>query len=418
MLADFPKKLRFLFDPWRYKVAYGGRGGAKSWNFARALLILGAQRQMRILCARETMKSIADSVHQLLADQIRLLGLTQFYTIEKARITGQNETTFIFGGLKHDVGAIKSTEAIDIVWVEEAQNVSKHSWDTLIPTVRKDGSEIWVSFNPDFEDDDTYARFVLTPSPRAKVVKIGWQDNPWFPPELEQERLEALEKDPDDYAHIWEGQCINIAKGAIYAFEMRTADAENRLTRVPYDRARPVDCYWDLGYGDYTAVWFAQAFPFEYRLIDYIEANQKSLQWYLSQLQARGYVYGTDWLPWDLGLHAHTMGSGKSIEELMRLAGRKVRIVPKLSVADGINAARTVFPQCWFDREKCAEGIRALRTYRYGEIKTLQHPGRDPLHDAASHGADAFRYFALVAKPPKKEAPKDYRRPAPMSAWS
>jgi phage terminase large subunit len=420
MNAEFPEKLAFLFEPHRYKVSYGGRGSAKSWSYARALLIQAAERPMRILCARETQKSIKDSVHKLLEDQIPALGLSRHYQVQKSSITARfTGSEFFYAGLKHNIDNIKSIEACDVAWVEEAQTVSHGSWKKLVPTIRKKGSEIWISFNPDLETDATYQRFVVQPPTRAKVEKVTWRDNPWFPDELREEKDDLLARDPDEYNHIWEGCPINILAGAIYANELRAADVEGRIKRVPYDRTRPVDCFWDLGYGDLTSVWFAQAFTGEYRLIDYLESSGKTIQWYLQQMQARGYVYGTDWLPWDLGLHAAQMGSGKSIEELMRLAGRKVRILPKLSVADGINAARSILPQCWFDQERCADGLQALRNYRYGEIKTLEHPTREPLHDWASHAADAFRYFAVGIKQPKTGAPPKPARPSTAaSPWS
>src|SRR6516162_6934474 len=160
--AEFPPKLNFLFKPAPYKVAYGGRGGTKSWGFARALLIRGTQEKLRILCARETQKSIRDSVHQLLETQMKELGLESFYRVEKAAIYGTNGTVIIFAGLKHNVDNLKSMEAINICWVEEAQGVSKNSWDKLIPTLfRIPNCELWVSFNPDLESDNTYQRFVV-----------------------------------------------------------------------------------------------------------------------------------------------------------------------------------------------------------------------------------------------------------------
>jgi|SRR5215831_16264196 len=399
--AEFPHAFHELFQPHRYKSFYGGRGGAKSWNFARALLIQGAQRPLRILCARETMESIAESVHRLLSDQIKLLGLDSFYVIEKVRITGRNGTEITFAGLAHNVGSIKSAESVDICWVEEAQAVSKESWNTLIPTIRKDGSEIWLSWNPDFEDDPTYQMFVVNPPPDAYCRKVTWRENDWFPEVLKREMEHMRLTDPDEYEHTWNGSCISLLQSAIYANELRQVDREERIQKVPYDRSRPVDCAWDLGYGDMTAIWMYQSTTFEYRLIDYLEDRARPLQWYLQAMQQKGYLFGTDFLPWDIGTHAAQMGSGRSIEELMRLAGRKVRIIPKLSVSDGIAAARTIFPQCWFDRERCEAGLRALRHYRYGEVKTLNHSTREPLHDKSSHGADAFRYFAVTAKPPK-----------------
>jgi hypothetical protein len=216
--ADFPAKLQFLFAPHRYKVAYGGRGGAKSWGFARALLILGAQSPLRILCARETQKSIADSVHKLLADQVKALGLEEFYLVQQASIQGANGTEFIFAGIRQSsVGDIKSYEGCDICWVEEAQIVSKHSWDVLIPTIRKDDSEIWVSLNPELESDETYKRFILNPPKSAKVVEINWRDNPWFPPVLDEERRSLQELDLDSYQYVWEGKCRHMGDGAYFS---------------------------------------------------------------------------------------------------------------------------------------------------------------------------------------------------------
>ena len=154
--AEFPDKLYdLLFSDARYRVAYGGRGASKSWNFARALLLKGVEQPVRVLCARETQQSIGESVHRLLSDQVGMLGLSHFYTVEKTRLLGKNGTEITFAGLKHNVANIKSAEAVDICWVEEAQSVSKESWNTLIPTIRKDKSSIWVSFNPDFDDDPT-----------------------------------------------------------------------------------------------------------------------------------------------------------------------------------------------------------------------------------------------------------------------
>lgn len=362
------------------------------------------------------MKSIADSSFALLRDQIGQLGLSECFTFSKSTIEGRNGTEFLFAGLKHNVANIKSAEAIDIVWVEEAESVSKQSWETLIPTIRKNDSEIWVTFNPDLESDDTYKRFVVSPPPGAVVVKINWRDNPWFPEVLRTEMEYLKEKDPDAYQHVWEGQCNTVVAGAIYAKELRAADEAGRLMRVPYDATRPVHTFWDLGFGDLVAIWFVQATPFEYRLVDYLEGNQMAIGAFLKMLQAKPYVYGTFYLPWDG--KTKELGSGRSIEEQMKAAGHKVVIVPRLSVADGIAAARGIFPQCFFDAEKCADGIQALRHYRYGENATLGSPTKEPLHDWASHAADAFRYFAVGIKAPKA-LPDPVRPPAPkpVSAW-
>lgn len=204
--ADLPEYASGLFEPMRYKVLYGGRGAARSWSVARALLIKGAEAPLRVGCFREFQKSIKDSVHRLLTDQIDLLGLAG-YEVTATEIRHVNGSLFLFEGLRHNVTKIKSLEGIDIAWVEEAERVSKDSWDVLIPTIRKDGSEIWVNFNPDLEDDPTYQRFVVSPPPHAWVRKVSGADNPWFPDALARERAYLYAVDPDAAAHVWGGEC-------------------------------------------------------------------------------------------------------------------------------------------------------------------------------------------------------------------
>ncbi len=426
MTAQFPAKLQCLFRPARYKVLYGGRGAAKSWGIARALEIIAVHPEIlwpgrttgpRVLCARETQKSIADSVHKLLADQIVCLGLQDYYTVQKATITARNGGEFIFAGIRQNVSNIKSYEACDLAWVEEAQTVSKSSWEVLIPTIRKEGSEIWVSYNPELETDDTHKRFALNPPPGAVVVKINYQDNPWFPEVLRREMELLKARDPDAYEHVWEGVCKQVVEGAIYRTELVAAEKDGRLTRVPYDATRPVDTFWDLGYGDNMSIWFAQAAPFEFRLIDYLDGSQHGLQYYLKALQEKPYVYGTDYLPHDA--QAHEIGSGRTIEEQMKAAGRRVKVVPRLSVQDGIAAARAIFGRCYFDLERCADGIQALRHYRYEFDERLGTFAKEPLHDWASHPADAFRYFAVAIREPERQKEQKRRQSrARVSAWS
>ena len=391
--ARFPPKLAMLFKPSRYKIIYGGRGGGKSWAVARALLLLGTQKPIRVLCAREFMASISDSVHKLLSDQIDALGMGEFYHVEKATISGDNGTEFRFAGIRTNVQQVKSFEGIDICWCEEAANISKASWETVIPTIRADGSEIWITLNPELESDETYKRFVLNPPPRSQIVKINWSDNPWFPAVLHDEMELLRDRDPDAWLNIWQGETRQMLDGAIYAVELRKAQEEGRICSVPYDATKPVHCFYDLGWADHTVIWMAQTVAMQTRIIDHIEGSQRPLDSYLHELQSKPYIYGTDWLPHDA--RAKALGSGKSIEELMRAKGRKVRIVPQLSVTDGINAVRTVFGNMWFDAERCADGLQALRHYRYEVDVDSKVLDRRPLHDHASHSADALRYLAV-----------------------
>lgn len=417
MEIQFPEKLECLFRPSRYKVMYGGRGGAKSWGVARALLILAAQKPLRILCAREFQNSITESVHALLSDQIKAMGLDGFFEIQNTTIIGKNGSAFYFAGLRHNITKIKSFEGVDIVWCEEAQTISKTSWDTLIPTIRKEGSEIWITFNPSLEADETYQRFVVSPPTNSIVVKINWSDNPWFPEVLRQEKDDLKAKDPDAYLTVWEGHCKQTLDGAIYANEVRRATEEARFTRVPYDESKPVHTFWDLGRADKTAIWFAQMVGFEFRVIDYYENQGHALGHYLKHLQGKSYVYGDTWLPHDAD--NELLASERTVAQQTRAAGFHVRITPKSTVVDGINAARTIFGNCWFDAEKCADGIQCLRNYRYEVDPDTQQYSTKPLHDWASHGADAFRYLAVAFREPKKRKPEGTkpRMPATAGAW-
>ena len=231
-----PFKLGFLLARVRYKIVYGGRGSAKSWSVARALLLRGAEEPLRILCTREFQNSLLDSSHRLLADQVVELGLSDFYTVQKKTIIGANGTVFVFAGLRHNISKIKSFEGADIVWVEEGQNVSKQSYDVLIPTIRKPGSEIWVTFNPDLEEDEAYQRFVVWPQADSMVQKVNWNDNPWFPEELRREKDHLKARDLEAYNNVWEGHCRSHVAGALWTKEMfaknRDAAPENEAGRA------------------------------------------------------------------------------------------------------------------------------------------------------------------------------------------
>lgn len=403
LTPDLPTIFEPLFSPRRYKVLYGGRGGAKSWSIARALLIIGATRKLRILCAREFQSSIADSVHKLLSDQISDMGMSGFYNVEKATIYGANGTEFRFAGIRTNIGAIKSFEGVDICWVEEAANVSRGSWMTLIPTIRKDPSEIWISFNPELETDETYQRFVANPPPEALVIKVGWENNPWFPDTLAQEAADLKERSIDDYLHIYGGNCKHALEGAVFAQELRSAENDDRITKVPYVPTKPVDTFWDLGKRDMCSIWFAQVVGFEFRLIDFHESCGKQLSYYIKTLQERPYAYGTHWLPHDA--NHDLLASERTIAQQMRAVFSRVRVVTRTAKATQIDAGRSIFGQCWFDREKTTDGIQHLRHYQFEIDSRTGQRGKEPLHDEHSHAADAFMGLGLSLTE-RKDAPK------------
>ena len=403
---SFPEWAHFLTEPKRYKCAWGGRGSGKSWTFAMMLLLQGAQSPQRILCAREVQKSLKDSVHQLLTDQIQMMGLESFYEITESEIRGKNGTLFLFAGLKNNsIASIKSFEGVTRCWVEEAQTVSKRSWDILIPTIRAPESEIWITFNPELETDETYQRFVVHAPDNCASVKVNWDKNPWFPDTLRIEKDSLKHRDPASYNVVWEGLCRQTVDGAVFAREMQMTELEGRITRVPYDPTKPVHAVFDLGWADATAIWFLQFIGMETRLIRYVEGTQKTISEYLATMQSFGYVYDTLWLPHDAE-NKTLAANGRSIEEIVRAAGYKTRIIPRTPVADSINAARTMFRSCYFDRENCHEGLQCLRHYRYEVDPETGQFSRNPLHDHYSHGADAFRMIGLMVNEPRKPVKK------------
>jgi phage terminase large subunit len=206
MKVTLNKKLKpFATQQARYKIAYGGRGSSKSWTIARILLLKAMQKPMRILCTREIQDSIKDSVHKLLKDQIDLLEL-QGYIVQNDVIRHANGSEFLFKGLYTNLSKIKSFEGVDICWIEEAESISAMSWEILDPTIRKPDSEIWISFNPRYEHDIIYTTFIENPPDNAIVIKVNWQDNKYFPKELEDQKNRMMKNDPDKYLHIWEGQ--------------------------------------------------------------------------------------------------------------------------------------------------------------------------------------------------------------------
>jgi len=396
--VEFPEKLGFLLTKQaRYKGAKGGRGSAKSWSFARALLVLGSTKKLRILCTREVQKSIKQSVHKLLKDQIEAMGLSSFYKVLENEIRGSNGTEFSFSGLSDQtVDSIKSFEGCDIVWVEEAQSVSKRSWSVLIPTIRKDGSEIWLSFNPELETDETYDRFITNQPDDAIIVEMNYTDNPWFPDVLEKERLHAKATLPkSEYENIWEGKCMPAVAGAIYYAEVAIAEEEGRLCNVPHDPKLKVQVVFDLGWNDAMSISLIQKNGSALGIIENIEDSHKTLAHYSALLKEKKYNWGKVYLPHD-GRHKDYR-TGKSAEDIMKGLGWDVEITPNISIEDGIRLTRMTFPRLYMDKTKAARLIQCAKRYRRSINQQTNEPGA-PLHDEWSHGADNLRYIAVNAE--------------------
>mgnify|MGYP003148818347 CR=1 FL=1 len=429
--AQFPSKLKPIFQAFRYKILYGGRGGAKSWSVARALLTLGVNRPLRILCAREVMHTIKESVHQLLKDSIEALGYSAFYDIGAKEINGANGTQIAFTGLRALTAAnIKSFEGVDICWVEEGQAVRKQSWTILIPTIRKDGSEIWVTFNPELDTDDTYVRFVEHTPPQSIAIEINYRDNPWFPNVLEMERKHCKRtEDRESYEYIWEGKPRTVLAGAIYAKEVTAMVKSGRVRRVPYDPRLLVHTIWDIGWNDQTTIVCVQRLQSEVMVIDYMEASFLTYAEWSKVLDKLPYAWGTDWLPWDGGIVSQQ--TGKSDKQILKGLGRKsVRVIKKegQAVEHRIKMSRTMFPRVYMDNDRrepweegdagegsgifevgeitvvrgCSRLLECLKRYRRKVPTTTDEP-TTPMHDEYCHGADAFGGLATIIDRIKNE---------------
>ncbi|MBR2136677.1 MAG: PBSX family phage terminase large subunit [Alphaproteobacteria bacterium] len=232
----------------RYKLYYGGRAGGKSYAFADSLLLLGRMKNLRIACMREVQDSIKDSVHKLLSDRIAFYKLAD-YQVKENQITNKiTGTTFIFKGLQdHNAGNIKSLEGIDIVWLEEAQKISRKSWEILDPTIRKPGSEIWISMNREEENDPVWKAVAENPDERTLVVKVNYTDNPFCPEEMKYLAQKCLQESPEDYEHIWLGAPISESNRKLISFK----EVKEAMTAILQDHQSPLVIGLDVArFGD------------------------------------------------------------------------------------------------------------------------------------------------------------------------
>jgi phage terminase large subunit len=283
---ELPPKLVNLFDgEARYRVAFGGRGSGKTRSFALMSAVYGYRwgmsgKQGQILCAREHLNSLDESSLEEVKSAIRSVEwLDAYYEIGEKYIRSRDgRVSYVFAGLRRNLDSIKSKARVILAWVDEAENVSEAAWQKLIPTIREEESEIWVTYNPESKHSAVHQRFRVSPSGDVKVCEINWRDNPWFPDVLNQERINDQKLRPDVYDHVWEGAFLIHVEGAYYTVEMREANAEGRIGSAPYDRSVGVVTAWDLGVGDSTAIWFAQMVGPEVRLIDYYESSGVGLR--------------------------------------------------------------------------------------------------------------------------------------------
>lgn len=416
--VDIPtaKVFKPLLGPSRYKGAWGGRGSGKSFFFADSLIDRClCHPGTRWLCVREIQKSLMQSAKRLVETELtRLqLGEADGFRVLTDRIITPGGGVIVFQGMQdHTADSLKSYEGFDGAWVEEAQSLSERSLTLLRPTIRKENSELWFSWNPSRKVDpvDVMLRGEELPT-GAVVVRANWSDNPWFPDVLEQERLDCLRTDPDGYGHIWEGDYETIVKGAYFVKQLTKAREEGRIGRVPFDPLLTVRVYCDIGgtgaKSDAFCMWPAQFIGKEIRVRDYYEAVGQDIGTHVAWLRSKGYTPDrtTIVLPHDGKTQDRVFSV--SYESAFRSAGYSVEIVPnqgKGAAMARVERARTLFPAIWIDEGTTEAGLSALGAYRENWDDD-RNVGLGPLHDWASNGADAFGLMCVAYTPPIKHSP-------------
>lgn len=401
---QIPEKAAPIFeDPRRYNTLYGGRGSTKSWTIAEILSLNGYREPRRILCGREIQNSLEESVYQLLIDTQERMGLQDFYTPVKGTIQGMNGTQFLFKGLQTmGINKIKSLEGIDDLWLEEAHVLSHKSLRTIIPTIRKKGSRIYVSMNPELDDDPAYERFISKPSKDSHVIKMDYLDNPWFEnTELEQERSDDYDRDitPDKnmYKHIWLGHTLPAVEGAIFAGEVAQFIEQHRNRQIDHDPMGKVHGIMDLGYGVMTMV-IAQRFANTVNIIAYHEWRNSTYDKITRQLEEEypEYRWGKIFMPHDAS-HKDPK-TGHSHFRVMEDLGWTTAPVEQIGIENYIEKGRRMFGQCYINTGNgCDDLMRCLKRFKYKVSDNNPDKRMKPDKDDFSHGAEAYCYTAVVA---------------------
>lgn len=361
-------------------------------------------RGFRGLCGREIQKSLKESAKRLIEDKLQeySLGTAQGFKVFSDVIQTPGDGAIMFQGLQdHTADSIKSFEGIDVAWLEEASNISPRSLQLLRPTIRKDGSELWFSWNPRLKTDPVDMMFRAGVAPTGAVcVRSNWSDNPWFPSVLEQERLDCLANNPDQYAHIWEGDYVSVSIGSYFAEGLSRARLDGRIGHLSADPLLSVRAYWDIGgtgaKADAAAIWLVQFVGKEIRVVDYYEANGQPLSAHIAWLRENGHDKITCVLPHDGDTNDRVYDV--SYESALKAAGFPVIVVPnqgKGAAKMRIEAVRRILPQCWFDETTTEAGRLALGWY-HEKRDEARNIGLGPDHDWSSHAADAFGLMAVA----------------------
>lgn len=410
-----------MLAPARYKGAWGGRGSGKSHFFAGLLIEDSlAERGLVSICIREIQKTLAQSSKLLIENKLAdfHLGEKDGFKVFRDVIQTPGDGAIHFIGMQeHTAESIKSFEGAKRAWIDEGQTMSAKSLMLLRPTIRADGSEIWASWNARLKSDpiDVLLRGPEIPT-GAVVVQSNWRDNPWFTAELEQERVDCLRMQPDQYDHIWEGGYLSIAEGAYFAAQLTEAKAQGRIGHVAPDPLMEYRAFWDIGTRDATAIWIAQFVGREIRVLDYYEAVGQPLAAHLGWLREHGYGNALCVLPHD-GERADHLTADKFADHITA-AGFRTQTVKnqgKGAAMKRVEAARRLFPAIWFNAETTQGGRDALGWYHEKRDES-RNIGLGPEHDWSSHGADAFGLMCVAYEEPR-EARKTRERAYGAGGW-
>lgn len=402
-----------------YRGSYGGRGSAKTRTFAKMAAVRGAMFADAgvhgvVVCGREFMNSLADSsfaeIKTAIAEEP---WLTSKYDVGESYIrTKDGRVEFAFIGLRRSLMSLKSKSRILILWVDEAEQVSEDAWMIVDPTVREEESEIWVTWNPARKKSATHMRFRSDPPPMSKIVEMNWRDNPWFPAKLNIKRLHDLEKRPDQYEHVWEGDFVTVVEGAYYAKSLSESRLKGRIDKVSPDPLMTVRAFWDIGgtgaKADACAIWIAQFVGTNIRVLDYYEAVGQPLATHVQWLRDNGWGKAYCFLPHDGATNDKVYDV--SYESALRQAKFEVRVIPnqgKGAAKMRIEAARRLFPSIWFNKDTTEPGRDALGWYHEKKSDDERNVGLGPEHDWSSHGADAFGLMCVAYELPEDGEEED-----------
>ncbi|WP_316214144.1 PBSX family phage terminase large subunit [Bradyrhizobium sp. SZCCHNR2032] len=410
---ELPPKLVPVFSgEAMYRGAYGGRGSAKTRSFAkmtavRALMWAREGREGMIVCGREFMNSLADSsfaeVKAAISSEPWLADA--FDCGETYIRTKCSKIYFAFVGLRHNLDSIKSKARILLLWVDEAENVSETAWVKAIPTVREEGAEIWVTWNPERKKSATHIRFREKPPEGARIIELNWRDNPWFPSILDRTRRDDLANRADQYEWIWEGGFRTVVEGAYYAASLAFAKAERRIDFVARDPLMRVQAFFDIGgtgaRADAAAIWIAQFVGQKINVLDYYEAQGQPLATHVTWLRERKCDNALIYLPHDGAQGDKVFAT--SYEGALREAGFDVIVIPNQGAGAArarIETARRVFPRVFFNESTTEAGREALGWYHEKRSDDERNVGLGPNHDWSSHGADAFGLMCIAYDEP------------------